>query len=185
MKRYFYLSADLDDLDAIERELEREGVARPQIHVISHDDAGLDLHQNINQVHQWFQTNVVHSTLKGALVGLMLASLIIVVAVFSGLTNTIGMVPFVFLSVVLLGFCTWEAGFIGTQLPNQHFKKFEKALNNGKHLLMVDVDSSEKKLLKRVVARHPKLHKAGVARGAPRWTLFSQKKAQQFAEWAP
>lgn len=184
MKRHFYLSADLDDLELIESELENLGLSMPQIHVISKDEAGLD-HHRLNQVHQWFQTDVVHSTLKGALVGVVIAALAITAAYFMGVQAFIGGLPFVFLSIILLGFCTWEAGFIGTQLPNRYFKKFQKALDNGKHLLMVDVEGKEEKILRQVCARHPKLHHAGDGGGAPKWTIFGQKKAQEFAEWAP
>ncbi len=35
MKRHFYISDDLDDLDRIEVELEEKGVHKPQIHVFS------------------------------------------------------------------------------------------------------------------------------------------------------
>ena len=184
MKRYFYLSNDLDDLEAIEAELEQGGLSMPQIHVISQDDAGLDAHE-LNQVHQWFQTDVVHSTLKGAVIGCVASSLAIAVAYFSGVTNYIGITPFVFLSIVILGFCTWESGFIGAQLPNPYFKKFQKALDRGKHLLMVDITPEEKPILKAVCARHPKLHKAGVGSGAPKWAVVSQKKVQEFAQAAP
>ena len=184
MKRHFYLSADLDDLELIEQELEERGLSMPQIHVISKDEAGLD-HHRLNQVHQWFQTDVVHSTLKGAVIGVMIAAIIIFAAYFMGVNNFIGGLPFTFLSVILLGFCTWEAGFIGTQLPNRHFKKFQKALDHGKHLLMVDVEPSEENILRQVCARHPKLHHAGDGGGAPKWTIFGRKKAQEFSEWAP
>jgi len=184
MKRHFYLSSDLDDLELIEAELEQQGLSIPQIHVISKDEAGLD-HHRLNQVHQWFQTDVVHSTLKGALVGVLVASAIILGTIFVGVEESIGLVPFVFLSIILLGFCTWEAGFIGTQLPNRHFKRFQKALDHGKHLLMVDIEPKEENILKRVCARHPKLHHAGEGGGAPKWTIFGQKKVADFVEWAP
>ena len=184
MKRHFYLSLDLDDLERIEAELEEQGLAMPQIHVISADEVGLDNHK-LNQVHQWFQTDVVHSTLKGAMVGVVVAGMIITAAYSLGLGGYIGGFPFIFLSIVLVGFCTWEAGFIGTQLPNRHFKKFKKAIASGKHLLMVDINPEEESTLRQICARHPKLHHAGEGGGAPKWTIFGQKKAHEFLEWAP
>ena len=39
MKRHYYISSDLDDLELIERDLEEAGVSTPQIHVLSDDDA--------------------------------------------------------------------------------------------------------------------------------------------------
>jgi hypothetical protein len=38
MKRHFYISDDLDELDRIEQELESRGVHKLQIHVFSQDD---------------------------------------------------------------------------------------------------------------------------------------------------
>ena len=38
MKRYFYLSDDLDDLEAIQKELEERDITEPQIHVLSEQD---------------------------------------------------------------------------------------------------------------------------------------------------
>ena len=184
MKRYFYLSNDLDDLEVIESQLEEQGVSTPQIHVISRDEAGLDQHK-LHQVHQWFQTDVVHSTLIGAVIGLLVALAIIIVGFLAGLAAAIGWMPFIFLSIVLLGFCTWEAGFIGTQLPNRHLKKFSAALESGKHLLMVDVEADEEKILKRVASAHSTLQPAGVGGGQPKWSIFAQKKARDYVEWAP
>ena len=184
MKRYFYLSNDLDDLELIEQELEQSGLSMPQIHVISKDEAGLD-HHRLNQVHQWFQTDVIHSTLKGAVIGLLIAISIIAIAYTMGANKFVGGFPFAFLSIILLGFCTWEAGFIGTQLPNRHFKRFQSAIDSGKHLLMVDVTADEESALRQVCARHPTLERAGEGGGVPAWTVFGQKKAQEFVEWAP
>lgn len=184
MKRYFYLSDDLDDLEVIEEQLEERGVSTPQIHVISKDEAGLDKHK-LHQVHQWFQTDVVHTTLRGALIGVLVAAAIIVVAYVAGLAAVIGWFPFIFLSIVLLGFCTWEAGFIGTQLPNRHYKRFNKALEDGQHLLMVDIDPQEESILREVASQHPKLSPAGVGGGQPKWSVFAQKKAKDYVEWAP
>ena len=42
MKRHYYISNSLDELEVVERELEAEGVTISQIHVLSEDDAGED-----------------------------------------------------------------------------------------------------------------------------------------------
>ena len=109
MKRHFYLSNDLDDLEVIEDELEAAGLSTPQIHVISRDEVGLDKHR-LNQVHQWFQTDVVRSTLKGAVIGAVLALTVIAVCYSLGVESYIGGMPFIFFSIVIFGFVTWEMG---------------------------------------------------------------------------
>lgn len=161
MKRYFYLCDDFGELEKVEAKLEEKGINTAQIHVISNDETELDKHK-LHQVHQWFQTDVVTYTLMGAVIGAVLAATLIGVAYASGLRDEIGWFLFLFLSIVVLGFCTWEAGFIGTQLPNRHFKRFKSALDSGQHLFMVDVGVKQEEILSDVSAQHPCLKSAGV-----------------------
>ncbi len=49
MRRFYYISDDLDDLEQIEHELESSGIARPQIYLLSNDDVGLEGH-DVNRV---------------------------------------------------------------------------------------------------------------------------------------
>ena len=44
MKRYYFISDDLDDLEAIETQLEAQGISTPQIHVLSEKDAEVESH---------------------------------------------------------------------------------------------------------------------------------------------
>ena len=45
MKRFYFISDDLDDLERLEAELEDNGLQQPQIHVLSEDDAELARHR--------------------------------------------------------------------------------------------------------------------------------------------
>ena len=49
MRRFYYISDDLDNLEQIEHELESGGIARPQIYLLSNDDVGLENH-DVNRV---------------------------------------------------------------------------------------------------------------------------------------
>ena len=129
MKRFYYISDDLDDLEQIEHHLEAGGIARPQIYLLSNDDVGLDNH-DVNRVASFLKTDVIHAGEIGAVLGLAVAALILAVAHFSGIAAQVGWVPFVFLAIIGFGFATWEAGFIGMQAPNVHFTRFEKALGS-------------------------------------------------------
>jgi hypothetical protein len=156
MKRFYYMSDDLDDLEQIEHDLEAGGIPRTQIYLLSNDDVGLDSH-DVNRVASFLKTDVIHSGEIGAVLGLAIAALILLVAYFSGITAQVGWVPFIFLAIVGFGFATWEAGFIGMQVPNVHFAKFEKALAKGRHVLFVETGVEDKKKLKSVLKRYPKL----------------------------
>jgi hypothetical protein len=43
MKRHYYIGDNLEDMASAERGLEAAGISTPQIHVLSNDDAGVEL----------------------------------------------------------------------------------------------------------------------------------------------
>jgi len=184
MKRHFYINDDLDDLEAIENDLEASGVAMPQIHVLSDNDAGVETH-HLHRVESILKLDVIHSTIIGFILGLVAASLVIGVAYFSGIPETITWVPPVFLAVVLLGFCTWEGGLMGIQKPSQEFLRFKGDLGEGKHVMFVDVSGEQEPILERIVNMHPGMHHAGTGHAAPWWFVFSRKQYERFIQWGP
>lgn len=184
MKRYYYINDNLDELVQVEQELEHSGISTPHIHVLSKDDAGVQNH-HLHEVNTFMRQDVVRSGEFGALIGIALSLLVVGIAWFSGLSETIGWVPFVFLSVVLLGFFTWEGGLWGIQEPNSRFRRFEQALNDGQHLLLVDVDDRHEEMMRRTLAQHPSVKPAGVGAAAPNWVVSWQERWRDFVKWAP
>lgn len=185
MKRYFYVSDDLDEFEAMENELEEKGIPRGKIHVLSNDDDEVQRH-NLNQVYSWFKTDVMHSTYVGVAVGILFAVIVVTIAYFLGLKNHMGWTPFIFLALVLLGFSTWEAGFIGTQIPNREFRQFQSALDSGKHVMQVDCTASEEAIMRDVVKRHAeKVQEAGAQTSTDQWAIVTETKFRQFLDWAP
>ena len=184
MKRHYFISTDLDDLETVEQDLEAAGVATPQIHVLSEDDAGVETH-HLHEVEAVLKKDVVHGTELGAVVGVIGAALILVLAWFSGLTETYTWVPAIFLAVIVLGFCTWEGGLIGIQEPHTDFRRFQDQLHEGKHILFVDVPLEQEEILQSVVAKHPQLQDAGEGASTPSWVVGAQRKWTRFTEVAP
>lgn len=185
MKRFYYLTNNLDDLEVVESELEAEGITRAQIHVLSERDNEVENH-HLPEVEAVLKKDVVHSMEVGALIGICAAALVLVVAWISGLTDTAaGWVPFVFLAVVVLGFCTWEGGFLGIQEPNYQFKRFEPELKKGRHVLFVDAESDQEAGVQQVAARHPVLQAAGTGESAPRWVIHWQNRFKRFIKAMP
>ena len=184
MKRFFYISDDLDDLEHIERELESSGISTPQIHVLSNNDAGLEAH-GLHQVQAFMKKDVVHSTVIGAALGVITAAVVVLVSHLSGIPATVGWTPFVFLAIVSMGFVTWEAGLIGAHAPNVHFRRFEDALKEGKHILFVETDREEEEVLRRVLSRHSKLEAAGIDTTHTKWVIMARRNWKRFLNWAP
>ena len=185
MRRHYYISDDLDDLEHVEEELEKAGVVTPQIHVLSRDDASVALHEHLHPVEAVLKKDVVHGTEVGAVIGVLAAALVLGVSYFSGVTETVGWVPFVFLAVVVLGFCTWEGGLFGIQNPHQEFKRFEADLTAGKHVFFVDVDAQQEAALSAIVNAHLPMYLAGEGRATPKIVVEAQKKFHDAMQTLP
>lgn len=184
MKRYYFLADSLDALETIERDLEHNGVTTPQIHVLSRDDCGV-MQRTLNDVEAVLRKDVVKSMSRGALAGLAAALLVLATGQISGATAAVGWMPFIFLAIVMLGFITWEAGLFGIQVPHRDFRRFEQALSSGRHLLMIDADQADEKVLNRITAHYPELEFSGTGEGAPAWYISAQNHWRHFIEVMP
>ena len=184
MKRHYYISDSIDDLQAVEHELEDSGVTTPQIHVLSENDMEVEKH-HLHEVEAVLKKDVVRGTEIGALIGVCLAIVILTLAYFSGITETTTWVPFIFLAVVALGFCTWEGGLFGIQVPHAEFRRFQDVLKKGKHVLFVDVNEKEEQTLDQIVSHHPSMQIAGVGSSTPSWVVGAQNKFKAFIKSMP
>ncbi len=184
MKRHYYISDSIDDLEAVEHELEDSGVSTPQIHVLSENDMEVEKH-HLHEVEAVLKKDVVRGTEIGALIGICLAIVILALAYFTGITETTTWVPFIFLAVVALGFCTWEGGLFGIQVPHAEFRRFQDVLKKGKHVLFVDVNDKEESTLDRIVSHHPQMQIAGVGSATPSWVVGAQNRFKAFIKSMP
>jgi len=182
MNRHYYISNDLDDLENVEKELEANGINTEQIHVLSDNDADVGQH-HLHDVTPFMKKDVVHSGEIGAFIGIILSVAILGGAYLTNLTETAaGWIPFIFLSIVILGFCAWEGGLWGIQEPNAHFRRFQQLLLEGKHILFVDVEPTQETALNDVVSHHHSLKTAGTGVAAPQWAVFWHHKWHQFKQ---
>ena len=129
MQRHFLISDDLDDLEHLEEELEAQGVSTPQIHVFTLDDTEAEKHVHLHDVQSIMKRDVVNSMIIGAILGAVLSASVLGATALLGWHQTAaGWIPFIFLAIIVLGFCTWEGGFVGIQTLNRHFKQFKATL---------------------------------------------------------
>ena len=181
--RHYFISDDLDDLEVFEVQLEEAGIASSQIHVLTHDHNEMDVknHVHLHDVQSFMKKDVIHSTMVGAVIGVFGFVLVLVVSNFAGWTESpAGQMPFIFLAVALFGFCTWSGGLRGIQEPNHHFCRFEKALNEGKHVFFTDLEAKQEELLDKVLESHPKIELAGTGSSPPAFIVLLQTKIPWF-----
>ncbi len=175
--RHYFISNDLDDLEVVQQQLEGEGLTKPQIHVLSLDDMAVENHHRLHDVSSFMKTDVLRSGEIGLLVGLAIAAALLLIAYFAGWTAApVGWLPFVLLAAIVLGFATWEGGFIGIQRRNTHFARFEKALADGNHVFFVDVEPGQEDILDAVISPRQGIAMAGTEKGTPHWVLEGQKR---------
>lgn len=184
MKRHYFISDNLDVLKRVQQDLLAAGITNPQIHVLSEDEAALDRLQ-LHAVEAVLKKDVVRGTERGAVIGFLLAALVLVLGWVTGLAAAIGWVPPVFLALVILGFCTWEGGLIGIGEQHADFKRFHGDLAEGRHVLFVDVDQDTANALQRIVAHYPDLESAGEGSATPAPVIGLQNKWSRFMELAP
>lgn len=184
MKRHFYISNDLDDLESLERQLEAQDFSRPQIHILSNSDAELEKHR-LHQVESLFKKDVVRSAVTGSVVGVVAAVLVLGGTYLLVPFESYLWIPMAFLAIIVLGFCTWEGGLIGIQEPHREFKKFQKLLEHGKHVLIVDVAPEQEDLLEQIIRSHPRIKSAGLGQNVPDWLIGARRQWDKFIRWAP
>ena len=177
MLRHYFISNSLDDLEVFEEQLEAAGVSTPQIHVLSTNDAEVQVHPHLHEVQSFMKRDVVYMAERGAVVGICAFALVLGIAYFSGWTESpAGWMPFIFLAIVVLGFSAWVGGLIGIEKPNHKFVRFEQALKDGKHVFFVDLEARDEPILANVLKSHPKVESAGSESSVPHWLITLQRK---------
>ncbi len=159
MERNYYLCNNLDELELAQEELLRSGFNDQQLHVLSEDAAAV-LQHHLHEVNCFSKTDIVNSTIRGALIGIGLSALALLLPYLFGMTQDIGWTPFVFMAIIALGFSTWEGGLWGIQEINSSFKNFEQDLRRGMHILIVDSTAHQRLSLQKVVQQHPAMKPA-------------------------
>ena len=180
MKRHYFISDDLDDLDRIEVELEKRGIKRSQIHVLSKDDTAVETHEHLHNIESVLKQDVVHGVIVGAMFGILGAAAVMAIGYLTTLPETYTWMPFYFLAVVMFGFITWSGGFYGIQTPHKDFRRFQKDLDSGKHIFIVDVDSTQEDIVKALGMEHSHLIHAGTGSATPRWVVMGQQNVKDF-----
>ena len=181
--RHYFISDDLDDLDLLEDQLEHAGIDSARIHVLGNDSVSVANHIHLHAVQSIFTRDVVHCIAVGAVIGLLGVCLVLGVTYVLDLPDAIiGWTPYIFLSVVVMGFCTWEGGFVGMQKTNYHYKQFDSALEDGKHVFIVDLVPNQEKSLSTALQDHPKLLEAATEVGSPHWILASLRWLAAFID---
>jgi len=181
MLRHYFISSDMDDLELVEEQLEAAGIPTPQIHVLSLDDTEAENHHHIHDVQSLMKRDLIHSGEYGAMIGAVIAASVLILAyLLEWHTSPAGWIPFIFLAIICLGFFTWEGGLWGIQNMNVRFKRFQKTLEDGKHVFFVDLEPTQEQILTNVIRAHPTMEEAGTGTASPHWIVIWQGRLKRF-----
>jgi len=160
MKRLYFLTNNMRSLTHFSDLVHRVGIRDNHFHVASNNDAALATNR-IHPIPSLFKSDLIHSGERGALIGLLLAAALILAANISGFVDIIGAAGLTAMAFILFMFCTWEGGMWGIQHANYKIARFKDDIDNGKHLVMVDIAPDQITPLCNAARKIPYLQLAG------------------------
>ena len=154
-RRLYYLADNIETVDQVANLLQRQGVTGWNFHVLSRDEAGLYKH-HLHSATPLHSRDVLRFGERGALFGLIAGIVISLVAIsmFEYLQSRMLIGGIVITALVTLH-GAWIGGMAGLATENHKIKRFHRDIDNGKFLLMIDVDSAAHPEIKRALNSLP------------------------------
>lgn len=163
MKRFYYLTDNIESTEQVSDDLHAEGISDWHFHVLSKDEAGLQK-KHVHVANPLHRFDIIHSGERGALIGGTLGFLLGAMAVVMGPLGEIFGLWFVLLPTALFGcFGAWVGGMVGLSHENYKIARFSDDIEAGRFLIMVDVrKNQENRVLRMMERQHPEASLAGV-----------------------
>lgn len=152
MRRIYFLLPDVKTARTIVDELLLARIEWRHIHVIARHDIELE---DLPEATLAQKSDLLPSLARGAAAGGvsgMLAGLVALAFPPAGLTIAGGAV--VAMTLAGAGFGSWISTMIGVGVPNSRLKHFEKAVEDGELLMMVDVPKPRVDEIEQMVKQH-------------------------------
>lgn len=145
--RLYFLVPDEQAATKVVTALGQQGIDKDAIHAVAHRER-YPLAEEIPEAGITERSDVKHAAVRGAATGGGLG-------LFAGLAavavNPIGLVAaggaVAAAGLLGSGFGAWASSLIGVSVTNTDFDEFEKAIDEGKILMLVDVEDDQKELV--------------------------------------
>ncbi|MEE8059778.1 MAG: hypothetical protein V3T17_18400 [Pseudomonadales bacterium] len=161
MKRFYYLSDDIESTDRAYHQLEQSGTGLFQLHVAGSDCSALKAHHleppNIFQAHEIVEDGIF-GALSGLCIGIgLFVTLLLAQTFFQPFSlNLFGVVIVITLIIGALA-----GGLYGLKNENHHLSPFHDAIHEGKFLLMVDTTTKNENIVDSVVKQYRNIRGVG------------------------
>ena len=150
MKRLYYLTDQIEYAEHISAELIVNGIDAHQIHVLSKDSGGM-ITRHLNGLNIFARLDFIRGALNGLLIGLLISLTALLLAHFLFGYEFSGFAQFGFVMLLLL-FGTWVGGLVGFLNENIQLRRFHREINEGRHLLMIDVGVHQERAVHTLIA---------------------------------
>ena len=160
MRRMYFLLPDVAHARKVVEELIQNRVEERHIHVLAKRDTPLE---DLPEASLAQRTDLKAALERGVAVGGATGALAGLAAVaFPPAGRVVGGGAVLGLAVAGAGFGAWASSLLGISTPNSELKRFEKAIERGELLMMVDVPKNRVQELEDLVKRH---HPEAIIRG--------------------
>jgi hypothetical protein len=166
-RRLYWLLPDLASARQTMDDLLLARIAEPHIHFVAREGSDMTgLHEaNVLQTSDVIRAAELGLVLGGA-VGAVFGVGAAVLFPIVGDSPQWGMAGV--LAILGAGFGAWASSMIGISTPSHRLRRFQKAIDEGQILLMVDVPRSRVKEIEQLLqSRHPEAHPEGVEPNVP------------------
>lgn len=151
LHRLYYVADSLENTVSIARNLEKRGIGYDQMHVLSKNEAGL-LRHHIHTATPLEDHEIIKMGERGGILG-SIAGLIFIIGL--SIVDPFEMeISFWVLFLIWVLFSmhgAWAGGLVGTHARNYRISRFEKDIENGKYLMMIDVGDAQERLVHSVI----------------------------------
>jgi len=151
-RRLYFLLPDVKLARQVFKELLLERVEERHIHFLAREGTELG---DLPEATLLQKSDAVHGLGVGLIVGGMTGAVAGMVVLFyppDGLTTGLGVVLITSLLGAIMG--VWASGIIASSVPNTHLKQFEKDIERGKVLLMLDLPKHRMDQIAESIHRH-------------------------------
>ncbi len=161
MKRLYFLVPDVDSAKSIVDELLLERIEERHIHIVGKDHGVLEK-AHLPEAGLLEESDFIPALERGLTVGgaTGLVAGITALALPTGLV--LGGGAILGISLLGAGLGAWVSSMIGVSVPNSQLGKFEKAIEAGELLMMVDVPKARMDAVVELIkSHHPEAHVEG------------------------
>lgn len=142
-RRLYYLIDTLDNTVAIARDLEKKGIGYNQMHVLGKNEEGFVRH-HLHSATPFQEYDIIKMGERGVILG-TLVGLIFIIAL--DLIEPFGVELSFWILLAIWGLFilhgAWAGGLVGTHVHNYRITQFKDDIEQGKYLLLIDVDEPQ------------------------------------------